>query len=73
MFDHDGCQTGIEGLVQYRSEWDNLKGVQVKTPVPDWASHYADSFRYLAIGIAAGAHLDWDGILYDPREYRRGV
>lgn len=73
-FDSEGCEIGVEALVQYRSEYDALTDVQSKTPVHDWCSHWADSFRYLAIGIAAGAHLGWDETrTYDRANYRRGI
>ena len=73
VFDQDDCSTGIEALVQYRSKYDDLLGVQAKNPVHDWTSHYADGFRTLAEGLAAGAHKDWDGVEYDPAHYRRGI
>ncbi len=50
-FDKDKCARGIDALKLYRSEWDeklqNLKPV----PVHEWASHGADSFRYLAMTL----------------------
>ncbi len=73
-FDREGCEVGVEALVQYRSEYDALTGVQSKTPVHDWCSHYADSFRYLALGIAARAHEGFDtSRTYDRASYRRGI
>jgi phage terminase large subunit len=48
-FDKDMCKNGIEALRQYRSEWDELKGVgRLGSPRHDWSSHGADSMRYLA-------------------------
>ena len=42
------CESGIEALEQYRREWnDELKTFRA-SPVHNWASHYADAFRYLA-------------------------
>ncbi len=74
VFDREGCRVGVEALVQYRSEYDALSDVQSKTPVHDWASHYADAFRYLALGLAGGAHLDFDdSALYERSNYRRGI
>ena len=46
-FDPDQCRDGIEALRQYRSDWDDKKGVLRLAPLHDWASHGADSFRYL--------------------------
>ncbi len=74
VFDREGCGIGVEALVQYRSEYDALTDVQSKTPVHDWASHHADAFRYLALGLAGGAHRDFDhSALYDRANYRRGL
>jgi phage terminase large subunit len=39
-----------EALSQYRSEYDEIRGVHRLTPIHDQASHYADAFRYLAVG-----------------------
>jgi len=50
-FDTDKCQTGIEALTLYRAEYDDVKRITSKTPVHDWASHYADAFGVLAQGL----------------------
>ena len=50
-FDREGCEVGIEALVQYRTEYDAVARVFSKKAVHDWASHYADAFRYLAVGL----------------------
>jgi phage terminase large subunit len=52
-FDQDKCRVGIDTLQNYR--WDfNQRLDEFKTsPVHDWASHGADAFRYLAIGLKA--------------------
>ena len=54
-FDADKCKAGIEALQNYR--WDfNQRLDEFKTsPVHDWASHGADAFRYLAIGLKESA------------------
>lgn len=39
---------GVEALRSYRRTWDADKKCFSETPVHDWASHTADSFRYLA-------------------------
>lgn len=57
-FDAKKCDRGLEALMLHRADVDDrfvdpvtkapiLKG----TPVHDWTSHAADSFRYLALGI----------------------
>ena len=42
---------GIDALRQYRAEWDEKNRILKPTPVHDWASHPADGFRYLAVGL----------------------
>ena len=49
IFDGEKCETGIEALRQYRSEYDERRGVLRTTPLHDWCSDYADAFRYFAI------------------------
>lgn len=50
-FDETKCQVGLDALQNYR--WDFNQRLDEFKPVPvhDWASHAADAFRYLAIGI----------------------
>ena len=43
------CEQGINALRSYQREWDDVKRVFKKSPLHNWASHAADSFRYLAI------------------------
>lgn len=45
---HSRCAEGLRRLGAYRYQWDEERKVYKKTPVHDWASHTADSFRYLA-------------------------
>jgi hypothetical protein len=47
-FDAVKCARGIEALTQYRAEWDGERKVLRKSPLHDWTSDPADSFRYLA-------------------------
>lgn len=51
-FDQDKCEEGIKALRQYRREWDDVRKVFYERPLHDWASHPADSFRYLAVSLA---------------------
>ena len=48
-FDADRCYYGIECLRVYRKKWDKVKQVFMKTPLHDYSSDSADSFRYAAI------------------------
>lgn len=50
-FDADKCTKGLEALRHYRREWDDERKTFKPTPLHDWASHGADAFRYLAIGV----------------------
>jgi hypothetical protein len=52
-FDAVKCAKGIDALKAYRREWDEKLKTFHDRPVHDWASHPADSFRYLALGIDA--------------------
>jgi hypothetical protein len=48
-FDEQACETGLEGLRQYQTEWDDEKKIFSDKPLHNWASHYADGFRTLAM------------------------
>lgn len=48
-FDARNCETGIEALSQYRSEYNEIRDVYSTKPLHDWTSHYADAFRMLAV------------------------
>lgn len=50
-FDKIKCAQGIEALKAYRREWDDQRKTFHDRPVHDWASHGADAFRYLALGL----------------------
>jgi len=51
-FDRARCKDGLDGLRNYRKEWDEKNQVFKDSDVHDWARDPADSFRYLAIGIS---------------------
>jgi len=57
-FDALHCERGIEGLRQYRKEWDDLHKCFKSNPLHDWASHPADGFRYYAMGRRERAVID---------------
>jgi phage terminase large subunit len=50
-FNSERTGDGLKALRQYRSEWDEKRQVLKPTPLHDWTSHAADSFRYLCIGL----------------------
>jgi len=41
----------VKALENYRQEYDTKKRVYRPRPLHDWSSHYADSFRYLAVSL----------------------
>jgi phage terminase large subunit len=49
-FDKERCRPLLRALGNYLYEWDEDKEVLAPKPRHDAASHYADSFRYLACG-----------------------
>lgn len=50
-FDERKCARGIDALKLYRAEYDDKLQALKPRPVHDWASHSADSFRYLAMTL----------------------
>jgi len=59
-FDAEKCALGIRALRHYRREWNEAAQTWRAQPVHDHASHGADSMRYLAIGVHAGARQPED-------------
>lgn len=49
VFDAEKCHHGIESLIHYRAEMDEVRGVLKPRPVHDRFSHGADAFRALAL------------------------
>lgn len=45
----DRVQAGVEGLKNYRREWDDERKTFRETPVKDWAEHIGSAFRYLGL------------------------
>jgi hypothetical protein len=60
-FDRDKCKDGIEALRQYRSDWQDKKGVLALRPLHDWTSHAADAMRYAAIAGLSALTGGWGG------------
>lgn len=50
-FDAERCADGIQCLRHYRYEPDPDTGTLGRKPLHDWASHGADSFRYMAVSL----------------------
>ena len=50
-FDSQKCAVGIRALRNYRREWNENAQTWRSHPVHDFASHGADAFRYLALGV----------------------
>jgi len=44
-------KNGLDALRNYRREHDERRQIFYEKPLHDWSSHFADSFRYLAIGL----------------------
>jgi phage terminase large subunit len=63
-FDADKCAKGLEALRQYRAEYDEKNRTFRPTPLHNWASHGADSFRYLCM---AWQELEEDEPVKEPR------
>lgn len=49
-FDKSKCAEGIEALRMYRRDYDEKRQEFRTAPLHDWTSHYADAFRYFAVG-----------------------
>jgi phage terminase large subunit len=69
-FDREKCKSGIESLRHYRREYDENKRTFKPTPLHDWASHDADAFRYLAMGLEPEAAVPVDIPRYSGRRKR---
>ena len=50
-FDREKTKDGLEALRQYHRAYNERTRSFRASPVHDWSSHSADSFRYLAVGM----------------------
>jgi hypothetical protein len=50
-FNEERCRTGLHALRNYRKSWNRAMNEFTGTPVHNWASHPADGFRTLALGL----------------------
>lgn len=57
-FDKAKTARGVECLTMYRADYDEKLQTLRSRPVHDWASHGADAFRYLAMGLDYYAGID---------------
>lgn len=53
-FDENKCELGLEALQHYRREYNEELKIYLENPLHDWASHPADSFRYLCSAVKKG-------------------
>lgn len=51
-FDETKCVKGISALESYKKEWNDRHGCWSSRPLHNFASHGADAFRMLAVGIS---------------------
>ena len=51
LFDEENTLSGYDCLVNYTKKWDDKRKVYLEKPEHNWASHGADAFRYLAVGL----------------------
>jgi len=51
VFDEEKTTKGFKHLEAYKKEWNDRLGCYKNTPQHDDASHAADAFRYLAVGL----------------------
>lgn len=51
-FDAERTEKGVDGLANYRREWDDKRKTFHDMPVHDWASHPSDAFACLAYGVS---------------------
>lgn len=50
-FDEAKCSRGITALESYKKEWNDRHGCWSSLPLHNFASHGADAFRVLAVGL----------------------
>lgn len=49
LIDKVKCEPFLDAARQYKAEWDDDHKIFKKKPLHDWASHFADALRYLAM------------------------
>jgi hypothetical protein len=66
-FDLSNCDRGVKSLRNYERKYDTKNKIFQQTPLHNWASHGADSFRTLAVGFRE----DMPGVLDKKRLQRQ--
>lgn len=66
-WDKTKCAHGVSALREYRSAWDEKLKTLKPAPLHDWASHPADAFRYLAMGLNM---IESQGTAFKPLTYQ---
>ncbi len=51
VFDAEKCEPLLTALAHYHKEYDERTKMFRDIPAHDWASHFADAWRYLAVGF----------------------
>ena len=67
------CSAAIECMKSYRREWDDKLGCYRDRPVHDWASHTADSIRYLGVIFSQLPEQTRPRIILPGEEKREGA
>lgn len=65
-FDSVKCEAGLDALQNYRWDFNTRLDEYKNSPVHDWASHSADAFRYLAVGLKDEQKKRWGEVRYQP-------
>lgn len=65
-FDAERTKAGLEALQHYQWDYNARLGELKPTPLHNWASHGADAWRYLALGLEQSENA-WKPIKYDGR------
>lgn len=51
VFDAERCEPLLNALANYHKEFDDRTKMFRDAPAHDWSSHFADAWRYLAVGF----------------------
>lgn len=75
-FDKVKCKLGLEALRQYRTEYNDKRGIFSNAPLHDWCSHAADAMRYFSVtkrkSAQGGQPLDYSQRDGRPKQDIRG-
>ena len=69
-FDEAKCSAGIKCLDGYKKEWDDKHACWRSNPLHNWASHGADAFRTLSVGLNI-VNPPSSPPNHDPRQYNQ--